>query len=551
MALAGRASRPIRPASGRGRPSLWLAALLIGFAALVAFRFALTSAAFRNADDAGNFLAGVDMAEGNWRLHGWVMAPDNYVPTDVLGQAILKLLFGFHPIFMQAWEALVWAAVGALGAALAGVGAPRRHLPGTLCLALSLLAFNIFGHEFRDVFLSSIASHGFTILLTLGTFGLVATWDGLWRPRSAALRAALLGGVMTVGAFADPIFVVVACLPVLAVALLGIRLDGSGSRPEIQIGVAVGAVLLARALLALNAQTGGFTSIRLSIPLASFEDLSSHLGFAVQSIARLLGAEFFGRSFDQPLTAGPLIYLLRAPLVIGLAIVCWAVGGQVFRRVVAWPNGRPAQGGEDLDHLLWFNLVCCVASASITTVIVDQSCARFFYPAAVAGSILVARRFGRMPLGALYGGATMLASIVFGIAALPPGSPRDNATIPQVGQIIGALRQHGLRHGYAGYWESTIVTAIADRKITSLPIAPGPDGRLHAFQWLCNLDWFRSAAADWHDRIFVIAASRPGGLELSEDAIIRQFGRPAERIDLGQFIIDVYDPSGRPPNLLD
>ena len=528
----------------------WGVLLLLAFAALATLRFAMTTGAFRNSDDASNFLAGVEMAEGNWRLHGWIMAPDNYYPTEVLGQAVLRLLFGYHPVLMQGLEALVWAAVGVVGTALAAFGARSRHLPGIISIALALLAFNIFAHQFRDVFLSTVAAHSFTILLTLLSFALVATADATLAEtlaRSPVRQAASLGLVLTVGSFADPIFNVIACLPILAVSLLGIGAQGRTRPLLLRIGTVIGAVLLARLLLSLNAHNGGFTSVRLSISLASFPDVAGHLVFAVESIARVLGMEFFGHSLDETLAAGPAISLLRAPLLLALAVAVWEVGRDVLRRVRRWPAARLPRRGADLDQLLWISLVLCIVSTSMTTIITDPSCARFFIPAAVMGSVLTARRFGRVPLVALYGMAVMVASLVIAVLAVPPGWPQSTVTIPQEPTIVAALRQHGLQHGYAGYWESTMTTAISNRSITSLALVEGGDHRLHTLNWFCNLDWFRTAARDWHGRIFFIVTNQvgPGPLELTPDMVASQFGRPIETVNTGQFSIEIYNVAGR------
>ena len=378
----GRAVRFIgwadRPALGRVarvgiRVGLWAA----GFALLAAYRLLMTTGAFRNSDDSGNFLAGIDMAEGNWRLHGWVMAPDNYYTTDVLGQAVLKLLFGYHPIFMQGLEALIWAGIALLGTALACRGAGLRHLPGTICIALSLLAFNVFEHQFRDLFMSSVASHGFTILLTLATFALATGESG--SRRRAIARLVLLGCVILAGSFADPIFNVIACLPVLVVSLLGLR-RGRWRRPATMIGVTIGAVVLARVLLVVNAHNGGFHSVGLWIALADYQQVLSHLGFAAASIARLMGMEFFGRVLHAPLVQGPWIYLLRAPLLLALVIAMWEVGRGLLPRVRTWPAAVEVPGHDDLELLLWLSLVLCVVSTCVTTVIVSETSARFFCP---------------------------------------------------------------------------------------------------------------------------------------------------------------------------
>ena len=514
----------------------------VAFIGLAAYRFAVQTGAFRNSDDAANFLAGAEMAEGDWNLHGWIMAPDNYYPTEVLAQAVLKLLFGWHPIFMQLEQGLVWAAVAFAGTYLACSGMRARHLPGVASIALALLAFNVFEHAFRDVTILNIGSHGLTILLTLLTFGVVGLSG---RPRRRrARRSVLLACLMVTGTFADPIFVVIACLPVASVSALGLAgADRQGKSTD--LAIALGAIVVGRSLVVAMGRGGGFDSLALPVSFATFPDLLSHLGFAAESITRLLGAEFFGRTLGGDLASGPIILLLRAPFVLMLVIAFFKVGGEMLRRVETWPADRPASR-DDLEPLLWLSFSFCVASTCITTVIVDEPCVRFFLPAAVTGSILTARRFGASPLPAAYGVAGLVLSVIFGVLLLSHRSPRRDLVIPQLYQLMDVLREHHLQHGYGGYWETMIVTVMSNRDITSLPLMAQPDGRLHPLPYFVNLDWFRRAAREWRGPVFFV--SERGGqsspLMMPEEAVHQEFGHSAERIDLGLFIINVYDVSG-------
>ena len=226
-----------------------------------------------------------------------------------------------------------------------------------------------------------------------------------------------------------------------------------------------------------------------------------------------------------------------------LALAWWRVGADVLGRIERWPDGDPARLPDDLEPLLWFSLTFCVVSTCITTVIIDEPCLRFFLPAAVTGGILAARRFGRSTLLAAYGFGCLLLSIVFGVLLVSHDSPRKVVAIPQIHQLIDVLRQHHLRHGYAGYWEGQIVTALTDREITSIPLYEGDDRRLHPLGYLTNLDWSRAAARDWRGRTFFVSerTDRPGVFQTPEEAVVGEFGRPVERIDLGLFVVSVYD----------
>ncbi len=532
------------PAAGHSgtrwiHPAIWILASLAAFAALSAYRFAVTIGDFRNSDDAGNFLAGAALSEGNLRLHGWIMAPENYYPTDVLGEAILKLLFGWHPLFMQGLEALLWSAIACAGTALACAGQHPRRLAGIVATSLALLAFNLFEHGLRDVPFSNVGSHGATILLMLLTFAVAATGD---RPtQRPKLRAALLGVLMTLGSLSDRIYDVVACLPVLAEAVLALR-RRDNIPALVRIVVTIAAFVLAHALLALNTLTGGFRVSLYPVPLATFPEILGQAVFAAQSIVRLLGADFFGRDLQHSLKTAAAITLLRAPFVLMFLIAWWEVGAGLLRRVRRWPLPASARPYADLDHLLWLGLSLCMASTCIMHVIGEDAAIRYFLPAAVAGSILVARRSGRLILTGSFGTIALFASLAAGLAlgsSDPPGQVVAAATITR---IVDALRAAHLQHGYAGYWQGNIITVLSRRTITSLPVVEKADG-LHAYAYFTDLDWYRTAARTWHGRTFFISEGNEasGNTVLHEATVIRQFGQPTQRVDLGQFVIDVYD----------
>ena len=505
---------------------------------LAAYRFAVTNGDFRNSDDAANVLAATDLSQGNLRLHGWLLTPENYYPTDLLGQAVLKLLFGFHPLFMQGLETLFWAAVALTGLYLACLRRPRHQWPGTASIALALLALNVFDHGFSEVVLTNIGSHGSTILLTLLTFT-VATADGL----QPIPRAALLGLFVATGSLSDRIFEVIACLPVLADAVLDTGRRESRRPALVRIAVTVAAVILAHAALALNTATGGFEVLSFPVALATYPEILAHIAFAADGIARLLGADFFGRNLRRPLTSGAAITLLRAPFLLLFLIASWQAGSRLLRQVRRWPRPSGPSANADLERLLWFSMAFCLASTCITTAITDPACVRYFLPAAVTGSILVARSFGRSSLTAAYGALTCAASLAAGLTFASHSRPGRVVAIPQLYHIVDALEAAHLQHGFAGYWEGSIVTVLSKRRITSLPLCEAADGSLQPLRYFTNLDWYRTAARMWQGRVFFISerTSDQSPMVAPEAAVLRQFGHPIQRIDQGQFVINIYD----------
>ena len=433
-------------------------------------------------------------------------------------------------------EALIWAAIAIVGTSLACAGQTRRCRPGVAATALALLAFNVFEHGFRDVVISNIGSHGSTILLALLTFA-VAACDALIRG-----RAALLVLMMTIGSFSDRIYVIVACLPILTEAALA--LFRQNARPALaRIVATLTALALSHGLLALNALTGGFRSTAFPITLATFSQLPDHLGFAARSLTQLLGADIAGLFQRNGPHKAAIITLLRTPFILMFFLTWFAAGAGLFRSRGRTPAHEIRHSQADLDHLLWLGMSLSVASTCVTAVIINEACIRYFLPAATMGSILVARRFGRLTLTGAYGAVVLVASLIAGLSQRSHEPPGRVIAIEQLYRITAALTAAHLQHGYAGYWEGPIVTVLSNRQVTSLSLHEGADRRLHPLIYFSNRDWYRTAARTWSGPIFFISerTDHPDMWVTPEPAILRQFGPPAERMDQGQFVIDIYD----------
>jgi hypothetical protein len=526
------------------RRALWIVLAVISFASVTAFRFVVSLSVRRNSDDANNFLAGIDLAHGNWRLHGWILAPDNLASTDILGEAALSAIFGPRPILMEALEALIWAGVVIIGIALA---TQRKNDCGALvaaAVALTLLALTVQQANPDVGIITKVGSHASTILLALATFWLADSIESNAKTTVDLLEFTALGVVLIVGSFADPLFLVVAALPVIVTYLLRVRGEARNGQLIAITALTIAAVGVARVLLMVNSATGGFHSDSLVLSFAPFEDIPNQLLFALRSVARLMGADFSGRSLTaQPISEGPCIFMLRFPFVLAFFAVLWQGGTQLVRDIRDWPfTNTRSQRLAYVDQLLWFSVVLSVTSAVVMGLFVDGTGIRFFLPAMVTGTILIARRFASVRLFAAYAMLALAGSVASEAAwvAQVPAKPAVVSAAESL--LVENLERHGLDRGFGGYWESSINTVISDRHIRVLAVIEDLSHHLEPYAWFTNLDSYREAARDWHGRIFFISQQIPNApLAISRDAVVGMFGHPLETLRSGDYLIDVYD----------
>ena len=531
--------------------------------ALAAFRFIAALSVNRNADDANNLLAGADMIRGNWRLHGWTMAPDNYVPTDVLAQGLASLLFGLRPVVMDLVEAVIWAIITVFGVRLATrdlVGGARLTAATTvIALILFTCSCNRPGYES----ITGVGSHGFTLLLTLAVFGLAT------HGRSVRHRRHLwmLGGSVLIGSFADPIFLTIAVLPLLVSCVLAFRREAGTSRINREMlttgGITLAAVVASQMLLELNVKTGGFQSVGFTIRFTSFNDALAHLAFAANGVFSLFGADFFGRVLTKNHLINQIVFLLRFPFVLALIVVLILGGTEMIRTLYEWPYGKTvaktalpsspvrtmdrAPDSIFLDQLLWISILCCITETVITTVIIDVTAIRFFLPVAMAGSVLIARRLSVIPIFSFYAATAAMISIVLGLLALLHGPARPTFASQEYRQLARLLQGRGLQHGYSGYWSGGLLTVLTHGNVRCLALVDDGSGPLHPFAWLTNLDWYSVSASTWHGKVFFIAADQPASpIELGQQRILQLFGKPGEIIPVGTLKIDIYDTTTSP-----
>ncbi len=157
-----------------------------------------------------------------------------------------------------------------------------------------------------------------------------------------------------------------------------------------------------------------------------------------------------------------------------------------------------------------------------------------------------------------------IAMLVAMIAALAPTykiatSPSPKRAIyaytPPLVQFMDDLAPgHGLRYGYAGYWQARQITLLSKRGLRAYAV----DGMLNPLLWVSNRQWYFAALEDRTKRPPVDFVILDDPLwKISREAVVRVLGQPHREVSFDKTRVMIYagrhlrkvvvEPSGNGP----
>jgi hypothetical protein len=530
-----------RPAGGGRRyaGTVVFAAVLV---ALFAAYLRLSQTYPENSDEANILLMASDLARGNLLLSGWNVSDVPFITTELPEIALLVKLFGLHLNTAHIAAALTYTVVAGMAMLLA-----KGRTSGPAAVVRMALALS--------VMLAPQPGVGvFVLIFSVGHIGTAApvmlTWLVLDRfgclPGSRRWYVPVIVAVLLAWALlADPLVLVIAVLPLLAVAtgrllpgLIRHRAGLSGGRPaerdrgsrarydgglcqrardprdrwlEASLVPAAGAAYLAawcggRLLRA----AGGYTQPSVPFTLDPVSTWYAHSRVVLHGLLEMFGAFFIPGNAVNYLGPGnyvaapPLSGLPEAVAVTRLACVALAVVGagvtarRFFRR-----------DADLVSQLLLTGLVANLA-AYLPSSLADHTAlnAREFAPVLPFAAVIAARATGDW-LGARVAGCcrpdgsrpgtrrdrvltaglcALLCWYGFGLlreAALP-SAPDPFA------RLEAFLTRHHLTDGVGGYWNSSVITVDTGGAITIRAVT---QGCLQPYDWESKPAWYDPAGA--------------------------------------------------------
>ena len=449
-----------------------------------------------NSDTANALLAAQDIAAGNWRLHGWFMAPDNYLGLDETLYALIWSLTGKAFLTLRLVPAIQWAGLMVLACYLG----MRAEAPlQSLAILAALLVVPVFTPFTAHVYFQA----PFHIPTTICMLLTVMLCDRLLKAGRLEWKWAGPLALITVNAaFSDPFFQFTLTFPLLFALW--------GSRAAVYQRIALLYLLCVACgmlLVHMNAATGGFTLPYTNLPrLAAVQYIALEIKGTTLMWLGLLGCI----PFEQPFWLA-IYAVMRAVLILFL-----------FYRALRLVRRIHALEFIDLCLLLIIggNIGELIFTKSISFLLTQ----RFLLPAWVCCAILAAKLARKDKVVAGY--CVILASLAFAVclvnlARAPGASIRFS---PGETSYITALEAKGLFHGYAEYWQASDTTVATNGKIDIAAIHLVKDRKLEAYDWFAKQSWYDGGAAN---RPFFVSVSG-NLLRLQPGAVFTTFGKPDE-----------------------
>jgi hypothetical protein len=446
-----------------------------------------------------------DMLHGNVLLHGWTMSDVSFWATELPEYAMIEAVRGLGPGVVHIGGALTYTILVLLAGWLAMGRGPGGRVRFGLASGLMLSP--------------ALGAATSTLLLTADHLGSAVPVLLAWLLADRAPRRwyvpAGIGLLLAWGQVGDPLILVTGAAPFLLVyGTLAVR-----GRERFAAAVAAAALVsypAAKCAEALIRLAGGYALQPVATQLPSASRLPHNALLAVQGIAELFGASFYG-----PRASGPAGFAVLH--VAGLALFAVAL-------VVAVAGWR--RGDDLVTRGLMVAMACNTAAYILSTYPQNRLSTRAISAVLPFGAVVTARvlagplaRLRLLPVLAVFG-AGYLAALCYG-ASRPPA--------PSVSPLAAWLSARGLTHGLgAGYWLANITTVDTGGRVTVREVSIMPSGASVPSGWGHESAWYAPpAAAD-----FLVLSGHPDASRLR--LLTRQFGEPARELTAGQDTVLVW-----------
>ncbi|MBU6419283.1 MAG: hypothetical protein KGQ79_06085 [Proteobacteria bacterium] len=447
-----------------------------------------------NSDTANAMLVAQDLASGNWRLHGWFMAPDNFLGLDEVFYALIWRITHDTFLTLRLVPVLQWSGLALLAIFLA---TRSRFLFQSLFILSATFLVPVFGPYTEHLYFQAPFHVLTTICMILavmlcGRLCEAGRLDWLW--------TGIFAFIVIDAAFSDPFFQFILTGPLL----LALWICKPPSFRQIALLYLV-CVVCGMLLERLNILTGGFTQPATNIPaLASLSAIPGEIYRTALLWPVVLGCFPSGQPLWLMILAG-----LRIPLILLLFVPVFQCALS-FRKL------------EFTDLCLLLIVIANMCAVVFTNASADISTARFFLPAWVCASILAAKFMRKHT--AIAGYSLIISALALAVCVMKIGqfSEKSVRFLSQDGGYIAALETRGLTRGYAGYWQASDTTVATGGKIKVAAVILDQQGHLSAYDWFAKQSWYKGDAAS--TRFFVSTSNDRGGP--NPKAIIAMFGKP-------------------------
>jgi hypothetical protein len=548
--VAGDVAEDALAASSRTATRRWRWAAVAVFLLVVVVLFDaflhLSKTYAENSDEANILLMADDMAHGNFSLAGWNVSDVPFITTELPQIAVLVVLFGLNLNTAHIAAAMTYTLV--VVAAMLLAKGRARGWPAVARMALVL-----------GIMIAPQPGVGiFVLIFSVGHIGtafpIMLTWlviDWLTPPGGATFRQrwylpVIVAVLLAWALMADPLVLIVAILPMLAVCLVrvlsavvgGARDDGmrgvrravGGRWLEVALAAAAGVsyviVLGGRQFLQ---SVGGYQQQPVPFALDATRTWFWHSRVVVHGLLEMFGAYFVpGQDSQYPMSR--LDEVIAVTHLVGVVFAVWgacAIARRFFFR--------------DADFISQLLLAGIVANlfAYIPSTLADHTAlnTREIAPVLPFAAVLAGRMLGdrlltgplatiRLPrldrLGASgaaaaspagargpYSLGIRLAAVplvaLFGFYSFGLFRQADTPAAPQpLAQLAAYLESKHLHYGLSGYWQASVLTVETHGSVTVRAVS---SACLQPYQWESKTSWYDP---NQHSADFILLSSLKG-----------------------------------------
>jgi hypothetical protein len=450
------------------------------------------------------------MLHGNLLLRGWQIGDVPYYTTELPEYVLVEALRGLNGDVVHVAAALTYTLMVLLAALLGrGTATGREGLIRMLIAAGIMLA---------PAFVT-----GTSVLLSgpdhTGTqVALLVIWLVLDRSRQRWWVPVLITVLLAWAMIADPLVLIEGVVPLVAVYVIRMFRRGPEAIDWYDLSFVAGplaSVVVAKAVLDLIKNAGGFTGRSPTLAFSSAAALSAHFWPKIGRVLGIYSANFLGLQVGQ-YEISPLLHL------VGVALVAWAVAMGVRRFTTC-----------DLTEQVLTTAFLVLLAAYIFGAKANPNEMVGLLPiGAVLAGRLVAGRVIRARLVPVLAVALICnAGLLFRYASKPPASNESTPT-------AAWFKAHHLTHGLASFEQAYSITVLSGGRVQVAPARIFGD-KLVTADWENNASWFDPRR---HYANFMIVKNfiRCGTRCPAEADLSNMFGHPIANYPVGKYRVLVW-----------
>jgi len=534
----------------------WLRRLTVGMGALLAFSlftvlYAHASRYYEpTSDTLSPMLEAREVLSGNPLLMHWYLGTVSNYTTDILAFTIALRFLPFDVSTHYNVAGLLYALTVVATAWLAARRGPVRRLDRiAVAAAIAIVAFPspLLGSTVLrpSLHLTTI----FWIILALIAIDGEPSIDERGNETSKTLphpfawwRFALAWLFLSLAQIADNMTLYIALGPIAGISLLRLRRSRQGWQQEAGLlAVCAGAAIAAKVSAALVIGMHGYImpakAYNNHSHVVAFEHLADNVRYTLQGVMALYNGDFSG----HPLTRGTLLLLAGS---LGLWVVL-----ESLRRLLSdeWRAQREEKSSatspsvDRIAAIAGLAMVVDVLCYALSNLVVTTQTTRYLAPFVFYSAILIGRfgvprwklmdsRDGRAFWAATFVIAGLSWFYVFTARAIRihlPGPPRTF-------RLGKWLSDHGLRHGYGGYWTANSIRVSSHDAVQICPVWY-PDRKFSRYRTELDERWYDARPAN-----FLVLEDPPyAGIDANVARSV--FGREARQYAVEGYTVLVWD----------